>query len=73
MYLQIFKSILLLIVALILTQCFIYSPDWQIPESTDRETDIDGLLQEADTLVQNADNKEKLMDTILFRTVADMV
>ena len=70
MYLQIFKSILLLIIALILTQCFIYSPDWQIPESTDRETDIDGLLQEADTLVQNADNKEKLMDTItLYETV----
>jgi hypothetical protein len=70
MYLQIFKSILLLIIALILTQCFIYSPDWQIPESTDRETDIDGLLQEADTLVQNADNKEKLMDIItLYKTV----
>ena len=64
------KNRLVIIPILILTHCFTYSPNWQIPEPEDLETDINALLQEADSLVQKADSKEKLMRIIaLYETV----
>jgi tetratricopeptide (TPR) repeat protein len=70
MYLNKIKTVLLLIITLALTQCFTYHPDWQIPESVDRETNIDKIIQKTNSLVHNADSKEKVMELIsLYESV----
>ncbi len=64
MHLHIFKTVWLSIIVLTLTHCFTYHPDWQIPESADSEIAIKVSIKKADTLIRNADSKEKLMHII---------